>query len=235
MTQREYEAVMKANPAYFQRKTGGGPEHPVEQVSWDDAVALLPEAVGPGGGEEKRAGVYRLPTEAEWEYACRAGDRHAVHLRRDAAPSNEANFDGNGPTAAADGTVPAAGPRAVGSFPANALGLHDMHGNVWEWCSDWYTPKQQRALRGGSWNNSGHLCRAARRQNMRRTSRPTTWVSAWCWRSEGQGWCCPQLFSRYPLPTFSAINLSLALRAVASSGNVFATRSGPRCRFARTA
>jgi formylglycine-generating enzyme required for sulfatase activity len=162
VTQREYEAVMKTNPAYFQRSVGGGPEHPVEMVSWDDAVAFC-RALSALPSEKKEGRVYRLPSEAEWEYGCRAGTATPFHGGA-ALSSHEANFDGTRPYGAAP-----AGPfrqmtTRVGSFPANAWGLHDMHGNVWEWCADWYTPGRHRALRGGSWNNSGHLCRAARRQ-----------------------------------------------------------------------
>ena len=121
--------------------------------------------------EEKQAGRgYRLPTEAEWEYACRAGAEtpfcYGAALAADAA-----NFDA-GPT-------PSQRPTPVGSFPANHFGLQDMHGNVWEWCADWYAagayragprndPKgpetgQFRVVRGGSWRNHATTCRAAYR------------------------------------------------------------------------
>ncbi len=162
VTQREYEAVMKDNPAFFQRKAGGGPDHPVEQVNWDDAGAFCRQLSGLAE-EQKEGRVYRLPTEAEWEYACRAGTDTPFSFGT-ALSAAEANFDGTRPYGDA-----AAGPfvrrtTRVGSFAANAWGLYDMHGNVWEWCADWYTPTRHRALRGGSWNNSGHLCRSARRQ-----------------------------------------------------------------------
>jgi formylglycine-generating enzyme required for sulfatase activity len=162
VTQRDYEAVMKENPAHFQKKEGGGPDHPVEEVSWDDAMAFCRKLSGLWA--EKRVDrVYRLPSEAEWEYACRAGSTTPFSFGARLS-SGEANFDGTRPYGGG-----AAGPfrrqtTPVGSFPANAWGMHDMHGNVWEWCADWHTPGQHRALRGGSWNNSGHLCRSARRQ-----------------------------------------------------------------------
>jgi formylglycine-generating enzyme required for sulfatase activity len=162
VTQREYEAVMKGNPAHFHRKNGGGPDLPVEQVSWDDAVSFCRKLSALP--EEKKAGrVYRLPAEAEWEYACRAGTTTPFSFGA-ALSSTQANFDGTRPYGAV-----AAGPfrqttTKVGSFEANAWGLYDMHGNVWEWCQDWYTPGTHRALRGGSWNSSGHVCRSARRQ-----------------------------------------------------------------------
>jgi formylglycine-generating enzyme required for sulfatase activity/serine/threonine protein kinase len=165
VTQQTFLAVMKSNPAHFEKKNGGGPDYPVEQVSWTEAFAFC-QALS-SVPEEKRAGhTYRLPTEAEWEYACRAGTSTPFAFGATLS-STQANFDGTRP----HGEAPA-GPfrRAttrVGSFPANAWGLFDMHGNVWEWCADWYARHvlvQHRVVRGGSWNNSGHLCRSARRQ-----------------------------------------------------------------------
>jgi formylglycine-generating enzyme required for sulfatase activity len=113
---------------------------------------------------------YRLPTEAEWEYACRAGGQSVTAFTSgDALTVRDANFNGEvGRTT------------AVGSYPANRLSLFDMHGNVWEWCRDWYgedyyrnSPPQdptgpgtgeRRVLRGGCWNNLVRYCRAASRK-----------------------------------------------------------------------
>ena len=113
--------------------------------------------------EKKARRKYRLPTEAEWEYACRGGKETPYHFGN-AISAREANFNGKG-------TLP------VGSHPANAFGLYDMHGNVWEWCSDWYdkdyyksgvnldpqgpTTGTQRVLRGGAWTSAAHHCRTA--------------------------------------------------------------------------
>ncbi len=185
VTQAEYEKVMGNNPSYFSpqgyRKdrvkdmdTG---QFPVEAVSWDDAVAFckklseLPE--------EKKAGwVYRLPTEAEWEYACRAGTKTAFHYG-DSLSSKQANFNGGFPYGGADKGPYLARTAKVGTYAANAFGLDDMHGNVWEWCQDWYdenyyknSPKEDppgpaqaslRVVRGGSWLYDGRDCRSADR------------------------------------------------------------------------
>jgi len=159
-----------------------GDDHPVVQVSWDDAVKYcrwlsnLPQ--------ERRAGrQYRLPTEAEWEYACRAGTTSAYswgdEIRADAcnfadrraAALRLAWADG----AADDGH---AGSSPVGAYPANAWGLRDMHGNVWQWCADRYGHEYRddkavdptgpafgstRVLRGGSWYARAAMCRSAAR------------------------------------------------------------------------
>ena len=124
--------------------------------------------------EEKKAGrVYRLPTEAEWEYACRAGTKTAFHYG-DSLSSKQANFDGNFPYGGADKGPYLERTAKVGTYAANAFGLYDMHGNVWEWCQDWYTEKPLggedpmvttaasiRVVRGGSWINFGRCCRSA--------------------------------------------------------------------------
>ena len=162
VTQKQYQAVTGDNPAHFHKQNGGGPDHPVEQVSWDDAVAFARQLSG--RPDEKKAGrVYRLPSEAEWEYACRAGTQTPFSTGDDLS-SFEANFDGNRPGGAARPGPFLSRTTPVASFPTNAWGLFDMHGNVWEWCADWYTRGRHRSVRGGSWNNSGHLCRSARRQ-----------------------------------------------------------------------
>jgi formylglycine-generating enzyme required for sulfatase activity len=177
VTQREYAAVMGHNPAQFVRASGGSAEHPVEQVSWEDAAAFcrrLSERA-----EEKKAGrSYRLPTEAEWECACRAGTTTPFSFGSSLS-AEQANFDGARPYGTAKPGEARGRTTKVGSFRPNAFGLADMHGNVWEWVSDWYaedyyehSPDRdppgplrgtRRVLRGGCWNNSGHLCRSARR------------------------------------------------------------------------
>jgi uncharacterized protein (TIGR02996 family) len=177
VTQGQYKKVMGKNPSYFTRKNGGGANHPVEQVSWEDAVEFCRQLSA--RPEEMAAGrTYRLATEAEWEYSCRGGANSSMPFTfGDSLSSTQANFDGNHPYGgAAEGpylerTTP------VGSYKPNAFGLFDMHGNVWEWCLDWFAPYTRkdlkdptgpttgdlRVLRGGSWNYFGSYCRAAYR------------------------------------------------------------------------
>jgi formylglycine-generating enzyme required for sulfatase activity/serine/threonine protein kinase len=182
VTQREYEAVMGRNPSRFHPANAGSPEHPVEQVSWEDASEFcrrLSEL-----SEVARWGrVYRLPTEAEWEYACRAGTTTIFH-HGDSLSSRQANFNGHYPY----GRAGAGGPylertSRVGAYPPNPWGLYDLHGNVWEWCQDWFddnyyrhSPEkdpqgppggERRVLRGGAWYYYGWFCRAAYRYRRR--------------------------------------------------------------------
>ena len=158
VTQSQYLAEMGINPSRF-----SGINHPVEQVSWGNAQEFCKKL------SEKTGKTVRLPTEAEWEYACRAGATTAFStgdtLTKDQANTSES---GKGQTI------------SVGSYPANAWGLFDMHGNVWEWCSDSYAaypegpaidPKGSqdrfaaRILRGGSWYSSPPVCRSATRNH----------------------------------------------------------------------
>jgi len=123
--------------------------------------------------------IYRLPSEAEWEYCCRAGTTTATAFGNSISLS-QANFNGNYPYNGA-----AKGPylertTAVGSYATNAWGLYDMHGNVWEWCLDWYgdyplgsvtDPKgldlgSRRVVRGGGWSSHGGGCRPANRDDL---------------------------------------------------------------------
>jgi formylglycine-generating enzyme required for sulfatase activity len=183
VTQEQYQQVMGDNPSHFRRVAGIDPRSlPVENVSWDDAVAFC-HALSERPEERIRRRVYRLPTEAEWEYACRAGTTTPFHLDHGRSLSSAmANFDGRRPYGL--------GPRGdflqrtspVGSYSPNAFGLYDVHGNVWEWCHDWYDEKayknnkngvtdptgptkaqQERVVRGGSWRSAGWNCRAAAR------------------------------------------------------------------------
>jgi uncharacterized protein (TIGR02996 family) len=185
VTQEEYERVTGENPAWFS-STGGWQasalldtsRFPVESVSWEFAdrfCALLSELP-----RERRAGrVYRLPTEAEWEYACRGGAASAVPFHFGwTLSSYQANFDGNYPFDSFQGPY-LEHPTPVGSYRPNAFGLYDMHGNVWEWCQDWFGPTwyanspvrdpqgppegTARVHRGGSWYSYGWACRAGQR------------------------------------------------------------------------
>jgi formylglycine-generating enzyme required for sulfatase activity len=146
-------------------------------ISWDEAVAFC-TALSNLPAEREARRVYRLPTEAEWEYACRAGTRTAFHQGASLG-CDQAHFDGAYPYG--DGRRGPTLPRTVpvGSFPPNTWGLSDMHGNVWEWCADWFedrfyqnSPRSDprgpdsgiyRVLRGGSWKNQAGTCRAAYR------------------------------------------------------------------------
>ena len=159
VTQAQWRKVMGSNPSRFQ-----GDELPVEQVSWEDCQQFL----------QKAGGVLRLPSEAEWEYACRAGSTTPFSFGATITPE-QVNYDGNYPYGGASHGLYRERTVAAGSLPANAWGLYEMHGNVWEWCQDGYeaypssgTEEPSRAagarvLRGGSWNYFAILCRAANR------------------------------------------------------------------------
>jgi formylglycine-generating enzyme required for sulfatase activity len=170
VTQAQWQKVMGSKPSFFK-----GDELPVEQISWDEAVDFCKRLSEMP--EEKKAGrKYRLPTEAEWEYACRAGTTTPFHFGSQL----------NGRQANCDGTLPygtdTKGPdlektSPIGTYPANAWGLYDMHGNVWEWCSDWSgeyptgsvtdpigpATGSLRVFRGGCWIKDAVLCRSAYR------------------------------------------------------------------------
>jgi formylglycine-generating enzyme required for sulfatase activity len=185
VTQAEYKAVMGSNPSWFSA-TGGGKDKvdgldtsrfPVENVSWDDAQKFCAR-LSAAPAEKKAGRKYRLPTEAEWEYACRARTRTPFHFGK-ALSSDRANFDGNYPYGGASRGPYLDRTCKVGSYGDNAFGLYDMHGNVCQWCADWYkkdyygySPKEDpkgpdsgtsRVLRGGSWDLFGEDCRAAGR------------------------------------------------------------------------
>ena len=125
-TQALWQAVMGNNPSEFQSN-----DRPVEQVSWEDVQRFLVQfnRIVSGGG-------FRLPTEAEWEYACRAGTTTAFWFGAQITPE-QVNYHGNYPYAGGERGVYRREPVAVKALPCNDWGLYQMHGNVWEWCQDW--------------------------------------------------------------------------------------------------
>ncbi len=161
VTQAQWQAVMGSNPSHFK-----GGSLPVEQVNWEEAMAFCRRLTE----RERAAGrlpagyAYTLPTEAQWEYACRAGTTGAYAGPLDAM-AWYSNNSGNR-------TQP------VATKQANGWGFHDMHGNVWEWCLDWYgnyaagsatdprgpSTGSFRVYRGGGWGNSAVYCRSAYRR-----------------------------------------------------------------------
>ena len=179
ITQEEFEYVMRKNSSGFRKFVGHDTKRfPVEMVTWNDAVEFCDKLSA--RPEEQQAGRrYRLPTEAEWEYACRAGST-TTFCCGDSLSSTQANFDGFLPYGGAPRGPNLQRPTTVGSYRPNDFGLHDMHGNVYEWCADRYArdyyqtspvddptgPKMGeslRVLRGGSWNGIARLCRSADR------------------------------------------------------------------------
>ncbi|MEA5573214.1 bifunctional serine/threonine-protein kinase/formylglycine-generating enzyme family protein [Calothrix sp. UHCC 0171] len=164
VTQAQYQAIMKKNPARFK-----GVNRPVETVSWDDAVDFCQKL------SQKTGKTYRLPSEAEWEYACRAGTTTPFYFG-ETITTDFANFDGNYTYASAPKGVYRGATTEVGKFPPNVFGLYDMHGNVWEWCQDswhenyngapvdgsaWIDNNETKLLRGGSWLSFPGICRSA--------------------------------------------------------------------------
>jgi len=163
VTQEQWQAAMGTNPSKFK-----GPKNPVEQVRWEDCQGFLARL-----GEKVPGPAFRLPTEAEWEYACRAGSEGkygfggAEVLLPDYAWTSQNSDDKTHP---------------VGQKKSSAWGLYDMHGNVWEWCADWYengyyakSPPRDppgpasgssRVLRGGSWDDDPDHARAAYRHDV---------------------------------------------------------------------
>ena len=186
VTQGRYLSVMNANPSYFNTNHAYALDlnRPVEQVSWSDATnfcALLTLAEQTAGRLPPNF-VYRLPTEAEWEYACRAGTTNVFYLGNSLSNAM-ANFNGQWEYISGSGVGFNSGgtflnrTTTVGSYAPNPWGLYDMAGNDWEWCQDWYgtftsasatdpsgpSTGTERAFRGGTFNANGALCRSANR------------------------------------------------------------------------
>ena len=163
--QQEWQQIMGANPSFFK-----GERLPVERVAWDDTQVFIKKLNGCGDAK------FRLPTEAEWEYACRAGTTTPFSFGNTITTA-QVNYNGNYPYKNGrkgeyrEKTMP------VGSLPANDWGLHEMHGNVHEWVNDWHGDYSSgsvtdpigagsgsyRVYRGGSWRSSAHYCRSADR------------------------------------------------------------------------
>jgi formylglycine-generating enzyme required for sulfatase activity len=173
ITQAQYEAVMGTNPASeYDAERFVAPNKPVVGVSWDDAVAFCSALA------QRTSRSYRLPSEAEWEYACRAGTTTPFYFGR-TLTTEVANYNGNetygdGPQGEFRNAL-----TPVDHFGiANRFGLSDMHGSVWEWCQDtwpsnyadaptngnpWLGDSSSHVLRGGSWNYYPRVCRSAYR------------------------------------------------------------------------
>ncbi|NEQ40695.1 MAG: SUMF1/EgtB/PvdO family nonheme iron enzyme [Okeania sp. SIO3I5] len=171
ITQNQYQAIMGENPSYFQ-----GKKRPVESVSWHDATEFCQQL------SQKTGNNYRLPSESQWEYACRAGTTTPFYFG-ETITSELANYNGNYNYGNSPKSQYRQETTDVGSFPPNDFDLYDMHGNVWEWCADdWHknyegAPTDGSAwlendekehyplLRGGSWYVDPYSCRSAYRFN----------------------------------------------------------------------
>ena len=159
VTQKQWKAIMGNNPSYFK-----GDNLPVENVSWNDVQKFLKKL------NEKTGEHYRLPTEAEWEYAARGGVKSQGYEYSGSNNIDKVAWHRNH---AGKITHP------VGTKKPNELGIYDMSGNVWEWCRNKYEnldeevddSNARRVLRGGSWDNGRHLARAAYRSRARPDSR----------------------------------------------------------------
>jgi formylglycine-generating enzyme required for sulfatase activity len=189
VTQSQWQALIGNNPSHFSRQ-GPGKEKikdisnaelrsfPVEMVTWNDVQEFLKKL---NAQQQGKGWLYRLPTETEWEYACRGAATTKEECSFDFyfdKPTNdlsskEANFSGDFPVGMAEKGPTLGRPAKVGSYPPNKLGLYDMHGNVWQWCDNLFGAGIERAERGGSWgdNGLGLYCKAAERFGVAPTER----------------------------------------------------------------
>jgi uncharacterized protein (TIGR02996 family) len=191
VTQAQYEAVMRSNPSHF-RAAGQGRSRvtgldtsafPVEQANWNDAARFC-RRLTKREAKRRPGTAYRLPSEAEWEYACRAGTTTAYHFGDTLGPAL-ANYDVSKSYNGGPAGDPLKRPVPVGSFRPNAFGLYDVHGNAWEWCLDGRrlysgepatdpvgpTADNDRMIRGGGWDSWPWGCRSAYRCVYGRNSR----------------------------------------------------------------
>ena len=168
VTQDQWESVMETKPWSGKAFVKAGPEYAATYVSWDDAQEFCRRL------SEKEGATYRLPTEAEWEYACRAGTTTVYSFGDDASRLGEYAWVSVNASSAAERYA-----HQVGLKKANAFGLYDMHGNLWEWCQDWHgegyytsSPRSDpvgpsygsfRVIRGGGWGDRPQYCRSALR------------------------------------------------------------------------
>lgn len=168
VTQGQWVGIMGNNPSY---RVSCGDNCPVEEVSWDTVQSFINTLNQHGDG------TYRLPTEAEWEYCARAGTTTPFYTGN-CLSTDQANYDGTRvPYSHCDVGTYRETTTPVGTFAANAWGLYDMTGNVWEWCQDWYgaypatavtdpsgaSSGTERVRRGGSWDSVAVGCRSANR------------------------------------------------------------------------
>ncbi len=175
VTQGDWKRVVGTLPGPTTEELPEGDDYPVGNVNFAEAEAFCRELTEAAhrSGELPGGWEFRLPTEAQWEYACRAGTSTATAFG-ESLSSRQANFKGKPYNGGEPG--PSLGTAArVGSYPANAWGLHDMHGNTFEWCRDWYHPRlpggvdpdlsgrkaTSRVRRGGCWADEGWPCRSA--------------------------------------------------------------------------
>jgi eukaryotic-like serine/threonine-protein kinase len=172
ITQAQYRSIMGDNAG-----VGVGADYPIEKISWQDAIEFCTKL------SQLTDKTYTLPSEAQWEYACRAGTNTAFHFGNTITPEL-VNYNGDFPYGGASKGENRERATPVGSFPANGFGLSDMHGNVWEWCLDVYQPSYQgapmdgsavaagladdskRVMRGGAWDYVAKGCRSSVRGSL---------------------------------------------------------------------
>ena len=175
-TQGQWITLMGSNPSFYKKC---GKDCPVEQVSWHDVQQFIARL-----NQAEKTDKYRLPTEAEWEYACRAGTKTLFSFG-DCLSTDNVNYCGNHPFRNCQKGSYREMPVSVKDFPSNNWGLSGMHGNVWEWCQDWLGDYAEnsvsdplgppsgslRVIRGGGWNSHAKACRSRNRSG----SEPTKW------------------------------------------------------------
>ena len=172
VTQGQWIKIMGKNPSFYKEC---GDDCPVEQVSWNDAQQFIKQL-----NQIEKTEKYRLPTEAEWEYTCRAGTQTPFSFG-DCLTSDEANYNGEHPFLKCESSTYLKKPISAKSFPPNPWELIGMHGNVWEWCRDWLgkyptdsvinptgpSSGDTRVIRGGGWNSYARACRSGNRSGVK--------------------------------------------------------------------